>query len=344
MQIPLEQLEKDSSAFMRSSVLGALAELDLATTVLSLGNAAGVDTIATKIACSPRGLEVLLDALVALGYFSKKGAGVLAKYSVLADFAPFLDSREQASYIPMLRHRASLQRHWSRLSWAVRDGKAQKECSPSFLGAANDSLSFISAMNAIALQLANDTMDALEKAGFFAKLPSSARILDIGGALGTYTESFLRRLPNATVSLFDLPYAIIEAQKHFLASPYEKRVTFLEGDFTKQGFPEGFDLAWISAIIHQLGQEECLDLFQKTFAALSPSGIVAIRDFVMDEGKIAPMDGTLFGLNMLVCTAHGRVYSFYEIKNCLLAAGFEKVEHTIDVPSMSAVVTARKPA
>ena len=328
---------------MRASVIAAMAELDIATTILKLGNAATSGQIAKESCCDNRGMEALLDALVALGYFSKSSTGATALYSVIEQYVPLLDSRESTSYIPMLRHRASLQRHWSRLSWAVKYGKPQKEYTESFLGAEQDGVSFILAMNAIALWLTASTVDALDKAGIFTSLPPDARILDIGGASGTYTEAFLQKLPQATATLFDLPAGITQAKQRFHNSAMQSRVSLLEGDFTQRGFPEGFDFAWISAIIHQLGKEGCRDLYRKTLTALKPGGLVAIRDFVMDASKTFPKEGTLFGINMLINTPQGRVYTFDEIKDDLIAAGFEHVEHAVQMPTMSAVVVASKP-
>ncbi|MCR4667650.1 MAG: methyltransferase domain-containing protein [Desulfovibrio sp.] len=343
MDTPFAQIEKDSSGFMRAGVIAAMAELDVATALLILGNSATFTETARQCGCDARGMKSLLDALVALGYFSKDGSGKTAKYAVLPQYVPLLDSRETTSYVPMLRHRARLQRHWSRLSWAVRDGKPQKEHSPSFLGEAQDGVSFIAAMNAIALRLTTRTMDALEKAGLFDSLPPDARILDIGGASGTYTEAFLRRLPKAAATIFDLPAGIAGAKHRFENSDMEARVQLLEGDFTRRGFPDRFDFAWISAIIHQLGREECRSLFRKTFDALKPGAIVAIRDFVMDAAGTSPEAGTLFGINMLVGTARGRVYTFDEISGDLTESGFRNVVHAVHDPTMSAVVTAEKP-
>ena len=343
MENPFVQLEKDSSGFMHASVIAAMAELDVATTLLILGNSATSRQIAIQCRCDARGMEALMDALVALGYFSKSGSGPTAKYAVVQQYAPLLDSRETSSYVPMLRHRARLLRHWSCLSWAVKEGKPQKKNATSFLGPEQDDVSFIRAMNAIALRQTAKTMDALGKAQLFDKLPPNANILDIGGASGTYTEAFLQRLPYATATIFDLPKGIAEAKHRFENSDMEFRVHLLEGDFTKRDFPDGIDFAWISAIIHQFGLEEYRSLFRKTLNALKPGAIVAIRDFVMDPSRTSPVEGSLFGINMLVNTAQGRVYTFDEISSELSASGFHNVRHAVNEPTMSAVITATKP-
>lgn len=339
---PFATLEQDSAGFMRSCAVAAMAELDVPTVLLEHGNSLGVQELATLCHCERRSLEYLLDALAALGYLKKiKGFGQ-ASYAVSSDYQKLLDSREQTSYMPMLRHRACMLRSWARLSFAVKEGRPQKDADRSFLGEDKDKVSFISAMDAIGQRLVTKTMEQLEQAGLFRELPAKLRLLDIGGASGTYTLAFLQRLPESFAWIFDLAEGLKQAKKRFGDSEYAKRVTLVEGDFFKVALPKGFDFAWLSAIIHQLSREESRALYAKIADALLPKGILAIRDFVMDELRLNPLDGTLFGLNMLVATAGGRVYTFEEIAEDLNAAGFTDAKLLIDDQSMSSVVTARK--
>ena len=73
------------------------------------------------------------------------------------------------------------------------------------------------------------------------------------------------------------------------------------------------------------------------------TSIVGVRDYVMRQDRTYPVDGALFGINMLVNTQNGMVYTYEEIREDLELAGFTQVVHAVDVPSMSAVVTAKKP-
>ena len=47
--------------------------------------------------------------------------------------------------------------------------------------------------------------------------------------------------------------------------------------------------------------------------------------------------------DMFVNTQSGMVYTYREIKEDLESAGLTNVTHAVDVPSMAAVVTAKKP-
>ena len=333
-----DRLRIASSGFQESCILTAMAELDLGTHILELSNNATVADLASALKLDPRALTVLLDALVGLGYFTKS---VEAHYSVAEPFVEFFDSRHSATFVPMLRHLGGCLRNWSQLAHVVTNGTPAQRIA-SILGAEADSVSFILAMNSIGRTVAGPMIDDLKKHGVLDFAKENIRFLDIGGASGTYTLAFLEALPQAEGTIFDLPVAIREARQRFADTPLESRVSFAEGDFYQNEFPTGFDFAWISAIIHQHGYAESRTLYEKAYRALNPGGRIAVRDFVMEPGRTAPTQGTLFGINMLVATRNGMVYTFDEIRADLTAAGFVNIRLAVPADTMSAVVVAEK--
>ena len=340
----LTRLERDTQGYAAACVLAAFAELDLGTLLLTHDNSLAAAELARLAQADVRAMTALMDAVSALGYCEKTGADNAARYGVAADYKELLDSRHPASYVPMMRHRGCIMRNWARLAWTVRSGEPQEDL-PSILGRGEDRISFIMAMNSAALRLAPRVLRNMDEAGVFAALPPGPRILDVGGASGTYTAAFLERLPEATAVLFDLPTGIRQAEKRFApGSPLAGRARLVTGDFTKDALPGPCDFAWVSAIIHQMNREEARALYAKVRDALAPNGLVAVRDFVMDPGRTAPVGGALFGINMLVQTGGGRVYTFEEIREDLEAAGFVEIRLAVATDDMGAVVTALKPA
>ena len=336
-----EHLHREMTGFMQSSILAAMAELDLGTAILEYGNGATRAALARRLECDPRGLEALLDALAAMGYLVKHGAGEAAEYCVADAYRELLDSRHPTTFIPIMRHMACVMRGWTRLTWSVKDGGRQ-ERPASILGPEQDRVSFIMGMNSIAVSLVDGTMQSLREAGILPLEKADARILDIGGASGTYTQAFLEGLPGTRATIFDLPAGIEQARKRFSGTALEERVTLVEGDFTRDSLPEGHDFAWISAIIHQMNRQDSRALYGKTREALNPGGIVAVRDYVMNPDRTAPVDGAFFGINMLVNTERGMVYTLDEIREDLELAGFTSVSLAVPARSMSAVVVAQK--
>jgi len=241
----------------------------------------------------------------------------------------------------MFRHQGNCQRNWTQLAKVVTDGKpAQKQSS--ILGAEADSVSFILAMNSIGRIFAGPMIEDLKKYGVLDFTKENIRFLDIGGASGTYTLAFLEALPQSEGTIFDLPVAIREARRRFAGTPQENRVAFAEGDFYQDELPVGFDFAWISAIIHQFGRAESQMLYEKTYRSLNPGGRIAVRDFVMESDRTSPAQGALFGVNMLIQTQNGMVYTFDEIRADLEIAGFVNIRLVVPVETMSAVVVAEK--
>ena len=338
---PFERLQREMWGYRQASILAALAELDLGTVILENGNSLSADDLADRCSCDLRGVTVLLDALTAMGYLLKSGTGDEARYAVAEEYQPYLDSRHPQTFIPMMRHMAIGQRTWARLTWSVRDGRPQ-ERQASILGAEQDRIAFIMGMHSIASRLVDSVMDSLRGAKILAFAKHNPRILDIGGASGTYTAAFLKELPGSSATIFDLPVGIAQAKKRFTGSELEARVTLVEGDFTQVSLPAGFDFAWISAIIHQMDRSESRMLYAKALDALNPGGMVAVRDFVMSEDRLTPVEGALFGINMFINTQNGMVYTYGEIKEDLELAGFVEVTHAVDVPTMAAVVIAKK--
>jgi len=334
-----DRLRTASTAFQESGILIAAAELDLATRILEHSNCMTAVDLAATVRLDLRALTVLLDALTALGYFVKS---MDFQYSVAEPFVELLDSRHPSTFVPMLRHLGRCLRGWSQLAWVVAGGiPAQGHCS--ILGPEADGVSFILAMNSIGRLLVGPTIEDLKKSGVLDFARENIRFIDIGGASGTYTLAFLEVLPQTTGTIFDLPVAIREARQRFTGTPLENRVTFVEGNFYWDELPSGFDFAWISAIIHQHGRAENQALYDKAFRALNPGGRIAVRDFVMEPTRTAPMQGTLFGINMLVQTRNGMVYTFDEIRADLESVGFVDVRFAVPADTMSAVVVAEKP-
>jgi hypothetical protein len=329
-----------SSAFQESCVLAAAAELDIFTVILEHDNQLSAQELSAICKTDLRGMSVLLDALSATNYLCKKNghSDSDAVYSVAEEFWTLLDRRDPSTFIPMIRHMSCVQRSWTELARTVKSG-TPFETPPSILGADEDRVSFIWAMNSIAQTQVEPTIVALRK----ADLLGFDRFIDIGGASGTYSLAFLQALPNSRGTIFDLPVGIAAARQRFAGTEYENRICLVEGNFDHDELPNGFDFAWISAIIHQFDRSTSRELYKKTFRSLHSGGKVAIRDFMMNAERTAPKDGAFFGISMLVETQTGSVYTLDEVKEDLESAGFTKVKLAIPSETMSAVVTAQKP-
>jgi SAM-dependent methyltransferase len=324
-----EQILLMANGFRSACVLGAAAELDVFTV---LGRKTlTADEAARRLAADLRATTVLLDALVGLGLLDGK-AGL---YAVPDTLRPLLAEDSPTTLLPMIRHAMNLVRTWSQLARVVATGQpAAREPSPR--GAEADRAAFIAAMHAISAPVAD---------GLVARLgpPQFRHLLDVGGASGTWTLAFLRAVPAAAATIFDLPDAIQQAHERVAQGGLAARIRLVAGDFYTDDLPAGADLAWVSAIAHQHSRAHNRRLFQKVHAALVPGGRILIRDVVMDPDHAHPVDGALFAVNMLVNTESGGTFTFQEYAEDLQSAGFREAALLLKDAGMNSVVGARKP-
>jgi len=323
-----EEVLRLANNFMESRILLSAAELNLFTVL----NAAPLSAqeVAGRIGADLRALTVLLDALSAMGLLIKQGETYRtdSASSILSKDAP-------NSVLPMVLHAAYLWKRWTNLTDAAQGTLVSKDGdrpsrSPEELRA------FIEGMHVIAAPRAQEIVAAVTP-------DSSKALLDVGGASGTYTIAFLRAVPEMKATLFDKPEVIGMARERLSDAGMIGRVTFVPGDFYRDELPSGHDLAFVSAIIHQNGPAQNLDLFNKVFRSLNRGGRILIRDHVMEPDRIHPKDGAIFSVNMLLGTPGGRTYTFEEIETGLSQAGFTGIHLLKKGEHMDALVEAFKP-
>lgn len=283
------------------------------------------DEVATRTGANLRALTIMLDALAAMGLLVKEEG----RYHCEPSAAPFLTADGPASLLPTVLHAADLWHRWSKLTEIVGGAQASRR-SPAAVQRA-----FIGAMNASAAAQADRIVSLVD--------PSPARkLLDVGGASGTYTLAFLRAVPEMRATLFDRPAVVEMARERLGAAGVLDRVTLVSGDFYLDPLPPGHDLAFVSAIIHQNSPEQNVELFRKVFAALDPGGRIVVRDYVLSPDRISPRSGAIFAVNMLTGGAGGNCYTYSEIKSALEQAGFTRVSLTQPGTQMDGLVEAFK--
>jgi precorrin-6B methylase 2 len=303
-----EQLLGLMSGFQAACVLGAAAELDVFSALA--GETLSATEVSAKLKTDQRATTMLLDALCALELLCKEGG----RYRLPANLAAGLNESSPANLLPMLRHQMNCLRSWSELAWCVRQGTPAKRRA-SIRGLEADRAAFIQAMDNVSAPLAATLIKQLKPLNF-------KRLLDVGGASGTWTIAFLRAVPQAKAILFDLPDAIPHAAKRIEAAGMKDRVKLVAGDFYQDELPQGADLAWVSAIVHQNSRQQNRALFAKVCSALTAGSRILIRDVVMEPSRTAPRMGALFAINMLVNTQTGGTFTFAELDEDLRQSGF----------------------
>jgi len=323
-----DQILKLARSFQPACIVAAAADLDLFDAIGA--DRLTTDVIARRLHCNKRGVTVLLDALVALQMLCKQSS----RYSVPARILNTLTHDGADSVLAMAQHQANCLRRWDQLAKVIKTGKPAERI-PSVRGAEGDTASFIGAMHVINTQAAAVVVRDIQPLPF-------KRLLDVGGASGTWTIAFLHANPTGRATIFDLPPVIPLADKRLTKVELRSRVNLVKGNFYTDALPKGCDLAWVSAIVHQNSRQQNRQLFRKIYRALDTGGRIAIRDILMEESRTAPISGALFAINMLVGTEGGGTFTFAELRDDLKAAGFVGAKVVRQDAGMNAVVVATK--
>ncbi len=331
-----KELLTTTRGFQTSCVLGAACELDLFTAILRRSQAPTTQELAAELELDFRGLDVLATALISLEILEKTNDGRLR---VADDCADALDSASPESVVAMIRHQTSCLRAWSQLAWAVKSGVPAPKL-VGINGPTEEYRSFIAAMNVVGKPFAAAVSARMAD----AQLLGFKRLLDLGGASGTYSFAFLEKNPDPTARaiIFDVPIAIQEARQKLAGSPFAERVELVAGDFYVDEFPSDVDFVWISAIVHQQDDAATEEMFRKSRNALRPGGRVAIRDIFLNADRTGPKGAAFFGVNMLANTKKGKVYEVDEIIGLLTKVGFKNARLALPAEDMSAVIVAEK--
>jgi SAM-dependent methyltransferase len=172
-------------------------------------------------------------------------------------------------------------------------------------------------------------------------LTSIESLLDVGGGSGAYSMEFINRKPELVATVFDLNNVVSITKSFIEREGYSGKIKTFTGDYTKDALPDGFDLVFLSAIIHSNSLETNQDLIQKCFHALNKSGKIVIQDWIMNNDRTQPTSGAVFAINMLVGTDAGDCFTEQEVADMLTQAGFKNISR-IEFESGLSQVIAQK--
>jgi len=319
----------EARGFMKSRIILTAAELDFFTFIDK--KRCSAETLAKTKGLNLRATTRVLDCLITFGLLEKQDN----QYS-LTEKGAFYSSRHAETILPIILHLNGLWNIWSGLTEVLKMEQPGLQM-PEMQMDEDYWKSFIGAMHVIGRELAKKVANNFNLSRF-------KRLLDIGGASGTYTIAFLRNNPTMKAVIFDLKHVIPMAMKKLKEEGFDNRVELIAGDFYKDELPKGCDLALLSAIIHQNSPKNNLNLYKKIYAALNPGGTVLIRDHIMDESRTKPASGAMFAINMLVFRHGGDTYTFPEVKAGLEQVGFTDVKQVHYGDDMDCLVKGKKPS
>ena len=312
--------------FQRSRIFLTAYELGLFT---ALGDESETsEEVAAELGTDARAADRLMNALCVMGLLEKSD-GLFSNAPPAAE----LLVKGKPGYMSGLTHTVHLWDTWSTLTDAVRAGTSVA------MGPVNERgdewlVAFIEAMHYRAAVQAPAVVALLDLEGV-------SRVLDVGGGSGAFAMAFVRAKEGISATVFDLPNVIPLTKKYIEAEGLSDRIETATGDYTTDELGEGYDVVFISAIIHSNSFEENCALIKKAADALDPGGQIVVLDFIVDEDRTGPPRGVLFALNMLVATPAGDTYTEAEVREMMGHAGLVDIA-TKDTGFVSSLVTGRK--
>jgi 2-polyprenyl-3-methyl-5-hydroxy-6-metoxy-1,4-benzoquinol methylase len=277
--------------------------------------------VAQTLGADARATDRLLNALCAIGLL-EKSAGLFANTPFSARFLV----KGKPEYLGGIMHTVNLWETWSTLTAAVRAGKAVYQLPA--LNERNDAFltGFIAAMHGRAYRAAP---------GIVALTPPApgARVLDVGGGSAAYSMAFARAAQGVTATVFDLSSVVPITRGYIEREGLADRIDTTTGDFNKDPLPTGFDIVFLSQVLHSNSMNQNRALLKKAANALNPGGRVVVQEFIVDEDRTGPAFNVLFALNMLIGTPEGDTFTESEVSGWMAEAGLvdvKRIDTSID--------------
>jgi SAM-dependent methyltransferase len=321
---PGELLEL-SGYFWKTCTLHAAVKLDVFTCIGE--GQLTTQKVSDKLNAAPKGVQRLLNALVAMELLVKTGDA----YSNTPSGQALL-SKDSPKYIGhIIMHHHHLIESWSQLDRSVLSGQPIRKRAS--FSAEQWRESFLMGMFNMAMNMAPMLIPKID-------ISSRRHLLDLGGGPGTYAIHFCLHNPQLKATVLDLSTTRPFAEKTIRQFDLDDRIRFLAGNYLEDHIEGAYDAAWLSHILHGEGPDGCQKIIQKTAATLEPGGIIIIHEFILNNKLDGPLFPALFSLNMLLGTPSGQAYSEQQLTDMLADGGVKDIQRLpIQTPNDSGIIT-----
>jgi len=318
-QLTSERIQDALYGFTRSQILFAALDIDVFTHIAQ--GEETLDALTEALDVDRRGLRILLDGLVGIGFLQKKNHTGL-HYELPEDVARYLVRNSEEYMGGMVSHCKRLYENWSQLTDAVRTGQPA--------GGAHG----LAALEAFFSELVKGlyvsnypTAKKLAKVLEMGKSLKDQHILDVAGGSGVWSIALLETDKSSQATLLDFPTVISVAREYVDHHGLTDRYHFWPEDLEETEFPDAtFDMVILANICHALGPVATQRLLQSMGKTLKPGGRVVIVDFVPDDERAKAGWPLIFGVNMLISTPEGDVFTQAEYERWMREAGFTRFE------------------
>lgn len=272
-------------------------------------------------------LEILLDALVALGFLVKDPQG----YTLTPVSAEFLVS-SKPTYLgtlaaeilgdPILydlfsQYQRVVTEGYHRDPWEYRSGSNE----------------LVGKLVRQLFTLGYPVGQAIaDHQGWTPDNPAALQMLEVGCGSAVYGLVALTRLPQARLTAQDWPHILSAPQEFAAQLGVAERVQMLAGDFRTLDLGGPYDVVFLGHILHNYDDATNRDILRKCFGSLAPDGRVIVVEFLAEAGEPASAFAWLFS-TMMYAAQGTRSLSSSKIRQLLSDCGAIRTEVGGDLPT-----------
>ena len=322
------------NAFQQTAALRAAIELDLFTLIAE--GATTVPHIAQRAGAAEKGVRVLCDFLVILGFLTKRDL----HYGLAPDAGLFLDRRSPAYMGSAVRflNAPELLDAYRDFTAVVRKG-----------GTLMPGQGSVEPENPIWVEFARSMAPLMfmpaKAVAQMVGTDSSGRtikVLDIAAGHGLFGIAIARQNPRAHIVALDWSSVLEVARENARKEGVDARYATLPGSAFEVDFGTGYDLILFTNFLHHFDVPTNENLLRKAYTALVPGGRVVLLEFVPNDDRVTPPESASFSVIMLGTTASGDAYTFAEYQRMLSNVGFTQSEHVRLEQSPESVIIGTK--
>jgi ubiquinone/menaquinone biosynthesis C-methylase UbiE len=312
--------------------LTLIAAIDMDIFTLIAKGKRTADSVAKGLKAAKRGVERLLDALVGMGYLTKRGTELgltpVADTFLVSDKPSFIGAMADESRMTLPG--------WMRLAEVIRTGKPVEQVDTA------EGREFFPRLVRAIFPMTYTAARGLVAALPSQKLKNVQRILDVAAGSGAWSLPFAQQLPQVRVTAVDYPEVTAVTRQYAADFRVADRYDYLEGDLRQIDFGrQQYDIVILGHIIHTEGEKWGKTLISKSSKALKPGGMLVIAEMVPNDTRTGPVFPLLFGLNMILHTAEGDVFTMAQYRLWLKQAGFKTVK-VIETEAPSPLIVATR--
>lgn len=317
--------------FALTQTLTTAIQLDLFTAI-----AQGRNTLRdlSAAAVRPEAIGRVLDVMIGAGLVLRRGD----RYSLAPDAEQFL-VRGKPSFLGdfVVFHQNHIAPKWTQLTEVVRSGRPAQAVDRPEEGIPlwHQLVDSLFAVNFMAAQTLGRELAKLHPQG-------PIQLLDVACGSGVWGIGAALVEPRVTVTAYDLPATLQHTARMVDRHKLDDRFEWIEGDLRETNPGSAmFDAAVLGHICHSEGPEHTPNLLAQMYKALKPGGTLAIAEFVPDDDRNGPLRALVFGINMLVNTTDGDVFTLAQYRRWLEEAGFKDVR-TLEAEAPSPLILATR--